>query len=103
MTLFDRERRVPTVTDMDGDGLNDLIVGARDWFQQPVNGKHIAANWKKFTLGVVRWPMNCIMTDAWKRRAKLPRRLQAVHLTARTELALVGVTLVICATPRKRT
>lgn len=66
MTLFDRERRVPTVADMDGDGLNDLIVGAREWYRQPVEGKHDAANWTRFALGDARWPMNCIMTDVDK-------------------------------------
>lgn len=66
ITLFDRERRVPTVADVDDDGLNDLIVGARDWYRQPVEGKHVAANWKMFTLGIARWPMNCIMTDVDK-------------------------------------
>lgn len=66
MTLFDRERRVPTVMDVDGDGLNDLIVGAREWYRQPKEGKHVADNWKKFTLGDARWPMNCIPIDVDK-------------------------------------
>jgi hypothetical protein len=63
MTLFDNERRVPTVADVDGDGLNDLIVGAQAWYKQPIEGKHDAANWQMYTLGKNRWPMNCIMTD----------------------------------------
>ena len=63
MTLFDNERRVPTVADVDGDGLNDLIVAAQEWYKQPATGKHTAANWKKFTVGKNRWPMNCILTD----------------------------------------
>ena len=63
MTLFDRERRVPTVADVDGDGLNDLIVGAQDWYRQPSTGKHDASRWKKYNIGKNRWPMNCIMTD----------------------------------------
>ena len=63
MTLFNYERRVPTVTDVDGDGLNDLIVGAQEWYQQPKTGKHEARNWKKHVMGKNRWPMNCIMRD----------------------------------------
>ena len=39
MTLFDKEQRVPTVADMDGDGLNDLIVGAQQWYKQPTSRK----------------------------------------------------------------
>ena len=63
MTLFNYERRGPTVTDVDGDGLNDLIVGAQEWYQQPKTGKHMAQNWKKHVMGKNRWPMNCIMRD----------------------------------------
>ena len=63
MILFNHERRVPTVTDVDGDGLNDLIVGAQEWYQQPKTGKHMAHNWKKHVIGKNRWPMNCIMRD----------------------------------------
>ena len=63
MTLFNYERRVPTVTDVDGDGLNDLVVGAQEWYQQPKTGKHEARNWKKHVMGKNRWPMNCIMRD----------------------------------------
>jgi hypothetical protein len=63
MTLFDYERRVPTVTDVDGDGLNDLIVGAQEWYRQPKANKQEAKNWTKFVLGKNRWPMNCIMRD----------------------------------------
>ncbi len=63
MTLFDYERRVPRVTDVDGDGLADLVVGAQEWYKQPVDDKHNAAKWKKFTLGKNRWPMNCILID----------------------------------------
>lgn len=66
MTLFDQEQRVPTVFDVDGDGLNDLIVGGQKWFKQPETGKHDAANWKPFTIGKNRWAMNCIMTDVDK-------------------------------------
>ncbi|MCP4451855.1 MAG: VCBS repeat-containing protein [Planctomycetes bacterium] len=66
MTLFDEERRVPTVADVDGDGLTDLIVGAQAWYRQPAEGKHDPANWRKYTLGKNRWPMNCIMTDVDK-------------------------------------
>jgi len=63
MTLFDYERRVPTVADVDGDGLNDLIVGAQEWYRQPEKAKHHAASWVKYTIGKSRWPMNCIMKD----------------------------------------
>ena len=66
MTLFDQERRVPTVADVDGDGLNDLIVGAQAWYKQPVQDKHDAANWLMYTIGKNRWPMNCIMMDVDK-------------------------------------
>ena len=63
MTLFNHEQRVPTVADVDGDGLNDLIVGAQDWYRQPETNKHDAANWVKHTIGKNRWPMNCILSD----------------------------------------
>ncbi|MCH2211751.1 MAG: VCBS repeat-containing protein [Fuerstiella sp.] len=63
MTLFDYERRVPTVADLDQDGLNDLIVGAQEWYKQPEKDKHHAENWVRYTIGSNRWPMNCIMTD----------------------------------------
>lgn len=63
MTLFNYERRVPTVTDVDGDGLNDLVVGAQEWYKQPKTGKQVAKNWKKHVMGKNRWPMNCIMRD----------------------------------------
>ena len=63
MTLFDHERRVPTVADVDGDGLNDLIVGAQEWYRQPKTKKHDAASWTRYTIGKNRWPMNCILSD----------------------------------------
>jgi hypothetical protein len=63
MTLFDKEQRVPTVFDVDEDGLNDLIVGGQTWFKQPVEGKHEAKNWKRYTIAASLWPMNCIMHD----------------------------------------
>ena len=63
MILFKSERRVPTVADIDGDGLMDLIVGAQEWYRQPKVGKHEAANWKKYVIGRNRWPMNCILRD----------------------------------------
>ena len=63
MTLFNHERRVPVVADIDGDGLNDLLVGAQEWFKQPKEGKHLAKNWIKFTIGKNRWPMNSILHD----------------------------------------
>ncbi len=55
--------RVPIVTDVDGDGLNDLIVHAEVWYKQPKTGKHDAANWVQYTIGETRWPMNCILHD----------------------------------------
>ena len=63
MTLFKQERRVPTVADVDGDGLNDLIVGAQEWYKQPLENKHDAKAWKKYTVGKNRWPMNCHLFD----------------------------------------
>lgn len=66
MILFKEEKRVPTVTDVDGDGLNDLIVGAERWYKQPIDGKHDAANWQSFPIGKNRWPMNCILLDVDK-------------------------------------
>ena len=66
MVLFEQERRVPTVFDVDGDGLNDLIVGAQEWYKQPATQKHNPASWKKYVIGTNRWPMNCIMMDVDK-------------------------------------
>lgn len=63
MTLFQIETRNPVVSDIDGDGLNDLIVGASAWYRQPVEGKHDAANWERHELGEAEWPMTCIVTD----------------------------------------
>ncbi|QEG22891.1 FG-GAP repeat domain-containing protein [Mariniblastus fucicola] len=63
MNLFDKEQRVPLVTDVDGDGLNDLVVGAQLWFKQPSDDKHQAKNWKRYKLGESKWPMNCIRRD----------------------------------------
>ena len=66
MILFKAERRVPVVADIDGDGLSDLVVGAQEWYKQPTQDKHDAANWKRFAIGKNRWPMNCIMIDVDK-------------------------------------
>ena len=63
MTLFKNEARNPVVSDIDGDGLNDLIVGARAWYKQPAENKHDAANWKRYELGEANWPMSCIVND----------------------------------------
>ncbi|MEZ6153700.1 MAG: VCBS repeat-containing protein [Pirellulaceae bacterium] len=63
MTLFENEARVPTISDLDGDSLNDLIVGARTWYKQPATGKHDATNWKRYELGKANWPMSCILSD----------------------------------------
>ena len=63
MTLFSKEARVPTVCDIDGDGLNDLIVGACAWYKQPAEKKHDAASWKRYELGKATWPMTCIVND----------------------------------------
>ena len=63
MTLFKNEARNPVVTDIDGDGLNDLIVGAKAWYKQPAENKQVAANWKRYELGEAIWPMTCIVTD----------------------------------------
>jgi len=51
------------VIDVDGDGLNDLIVGASKWYKQPEKEKHQAKNWVEYRIGQTRWPMNCIMRD----------------------------------------
>lgn len=63
MTLFKEEARCPVVSDVDGDGLNDLIVGASVWYQQPVENKHVAAHWKRHELGKAKWPMSCLIHD----------------------------------------
>jgi hypothetical protein len=63
MTLFKNEARNPVVSDIDGDGLNDLIVGAKAWYKQPAQNKHDAANWNRYELGVANWPMSCIVND----------------------------------------
>lgn len=63
MTLFKTEARNPVVSDIDGDGLNDLIVGAKAWYKQPRLGKREASNWKRYELGDATWPMSCFITD----------------------------------------
>ena len=63
MTLFKNEARNPVVSDIDGDGLNDLIVGAKAWYKQPVTNKQDASNWKRYELGEAIWPMSCFVTD----------------------------------------
>lgn len=66
MVLFNDERRVPIVSDVDGDGLDDLIVGAQEWYKQPNDGKHDSSKWLRFSVGKNRWPMNCILCDVDK-------------------------------------
>jgi len=63
MTLFKQEARNPVVSDVDGDGLNDLIIGARAWYKQPVTNKQVASNWKRYELGDAIWPMSVFVTD----------------------------------------
>ncbi len=63
MTLFKNEARNPTVSDIDGDGLNDLIVGASAWYRQPAENKHDASGWKRYELGKAAWPMTCLVND----------------------------------------
>lgn len=63
MTLFTEEARCPVVSDINGDGLNDLIIGARAWYQQPVENKHDPAHWKRHELGTAKWPMSCLIHD----------------------------------------
>lgn len=63
MTLFKQEARTPVVSDIDGDGLNDLIVGANAWYKQPAENKHDAVNWRRYELGRANWPMSCIVND----------------------------------------
>jgi FG-GAP-like repeat len=48
---------------VDGDGLNDLIVGAKRWYRQPAANKHDAANWTCYELGAAKWAMSCIAQD----------------------------------------
>ncbi|QEG43413.1 FG-GAP repeat domain-containing protein [Roseimaritima ulvae] len=63
MTLFKHEARVPVVSDIDGDGLNDLIVGATAWYKQPADNKHDPAHWVRYEIGEAKWPMSCILND----------------------------------------
>jgi hypothetical protein len=66
MTLSKKEGRVPIVVDMDGDGLNDLLVAGSYWYKQPQAGKRNANNWQKFIIGKADWPMNSIIYDVDK-------------------------------------
>ncbi|MGB0371267.1 MAG: DUF6250 domain-containing protein [Opitutales bacterium] len=63
MTLFNREERVPKVADIDGDGLNDLLVGAHRWFKQPAENKHDASEWREYKIGKNKWAMTSILND----------------------------------------
>ncbi|MCM8538300.1 MAG: VCBS repeat-containing protein [Lentisphaeraceae bacterium] len=66
MTLFTQEGRVPKVLDIDGDGLNDLLVAGSFWYKQPVKGKHDAKNWQRFVIGKTKWVMSSIFYDVDK-------------------------------------
>lgn len=66
MVLFNNEGRVPTVVDIDGDGLNDLMIAGKEWYKQPEEDKYNPANWQKFTLGNTKWVMNSIVYDVDK-------------------------------------
>lgn len=66
MTLFNKEGRVPTVADIDGDGLNDLLIAGKEWYKQPKTDKQNPANWQKFTIGETKWVMNSIIYDVDK-------------------------------------
>ena len=63
MTLFEEEARAPVVADIDGDGLNDIVVAGERWYKQPILGKQVASNWKRYELGTKSWVMTCIVTD----------------------------------------
>ena len=63
MTLFSEEARNPVVSDIDHDGLDDLIVGASAWYKQPTKNKHDARSWKRYKLGEATWPMTCVVND----------------------------------------
>lgn len=63
MSLFDQEQRVPMVMDMDGDGLQDLVVGGRAWFKQPALNKREADYWQRYEIGASSWPMSCFAND----------------------------------------
>jgi len=66
MVLFDKEGRVPTVIDIDGDGLNDLMIAGKEWYKQPKEDKYNPAKWKKFELGKTKWVMSSIVYDVDK-------------------------------------
>lgn len=63
MTLFNEEARVPTVIDMDHDGLNDLLVAGNRWYKQPQDDKHNSVNWQMYKLTDTKWVMNNIYHD----------------------------------------
>ncbi len=66
MVLFNHEGRVPTVTDIDGDGLKDLMIAGKEWYKQPKEDKYNPKKWQKFQLGETKWVMNSLVYDVDK-------------------------------------
>ena len=66
ITLSPKEGRAPIVTDIDQDGLNDLLVAGQVWYKQPSSNPHQVENWKAYRLGTAKWVMNNIPYDVDK-------------------------------------